>query len=34
MTSKNVKDLTSEERKELVNKIGDDLLENEIDAKV
>jgi hypothetical protein len=34
MTSKNVKDLTSEERKELVNKIGDALLENEIDAKV
>ena len=34
MNSKNLIDLTSEERKVLVNKIGDALLENGIDAKV
>jgi len=34
MTSKNIIDLTSEERKVFVNKIGEALIENGIDAKV
>ena len=34
MTYKNLKDLTSKDKKEIVNYIGEALIENGIDAKV